>query len=277
MSSFSLSVGPAVGETVYIKSLLDQWKGVFDVINISFYKPFVIQYRGTHAQQYWKFINEYGKLFFSDPLYNFVEQQYQFMFAEDIISKYKLQPLVRNYTNILCHPTYKHGFTDYVVLTTKLRLIPRSFYNQIKDKLFGAIKNLSKKYKIMIVGEREIEYNEEYAAHGTDQIYSIYKDIISNIPKEKIIDMTIPGMGITVPSVEQIQKDCNLFRDSKFTIVLGFGGHFCLSSATSNVMCFNMLNCISSIGNWFDDTIHPTLFITKVFDDFISEINKRAI
>lgn len=278
MTKIDLSVGPAVGEIIFIKTLLDQWKGTYDTINISFYRHFVNQFRGTYAEQYWKFINEYGKLFFSEPPYKLTEKQFQMIYAEDLTTKYNLIPKVEDYSHILCHPTYKHGLTDYIVITTKMRLIPRNYYiTQLKDKLFQALKAASQKYKIVIVGERIIEMNSEYQDHGPNMIYTIYDDIIKNIPRERIIDLTVPGLGITVPSIEQIKKDSLIFHDAKFVIVIGFGGHFCIASAVSNVICYGFSNYPSPISeSWFVGKTYPKLFISKDYDAFVSEIYKQS-
>ena len=142
---------------------------------------------------------------------------------------------------------------------------------------FETLKNVSKKYKIVVIGERAVEYNEEYTQHGSDQVYSIYNDIVTNIAKDRLVDLTVPSLGITTPNLENIRKDCSVFRDAKFTIMIGFGGAFCLSATTSNVICLNVTCCdFSWSSDWLVNYKHPRMFATKDLNTFISEVNLRC-
>ncbi len=230
---YKISIGPAVGETIFVKTQLDQFIPKYNEIKVSYYKPFVERYRDAHVEEYYSFINEYGKLFFSEPPYTFTQEQFPLLVMENLYFNAYLFPVVKDFSSILCNPSYKNELTDYIVINTKLRLIKRNEYLKFKSSFFNILKKASQKYKIVIIGEQKIEFNKEYLTYGPDLIYTLYNDILINIPSERIIDLSVPGLGQTTPSLEKIRNDCCILRDAKFVITIGFGGHFCLSSATA--------------------------------------------
>jgi len=86
---------------------------------------------------------------------------------------------------------------------------------------------------VVILGERNLEYNIEYKTYGSDLAYTIYNDILENIPTNKIFDMTSEYIGTSAPSLKKIRQDCCILRDAKYSVTIGYGGPFCLSMATA--------------------------------------------
>ncbi len=151
-----------------------------------------------------------------------------------------------------------------VVINTKVRGLGRHQYNLIKNKFYQILNNSDKQFIIM--GEREIEYGKEYKLHGENAIYSIYNDIIANLPKERIIDLTIPKLGITLPSLDNIKSDINIIAKHKS---LCFGS----SGIVSLCCCFakDTRSCIPDNENFskFLDSQHIQL---KGLDAFINDL-----
>ena len=278
MGSIDISMCAGIGDAIFYRGLFDQLKLKYDQINISFLKHFIITCRQGNVEQYWKFLNNFGRLIFSDKQFNLVEEDLTYFYIDDLVTKFNLTPAIPDLTLELCNPSYYNGLQKYIVITTKLRLVPRPYYEIIKEQLFLALKKLSEKYIIVVLGEREIELNNEYAGHGEHKIFSIYNDIIDNILTNRILDMTFKCMGITVPVLENIQNDCCIFRDAEFVINIGFGGPFCLSVATGNVMCLNVIDCYTPwADSWLMTGNFPKLFITKSFPEFYDEMMRRSV
>ena len=122
---------------------------------------------------------------------------------------------------------------DFIVLSTKTRDLKREIFNASKMKLFQTLNSLGK--KIILVGEKEIEYNNEYLHHGKNVIYSLYDDAISLIEKDLLVDKTVPKLGLTTPDVNNIFADMRLSYSSYMTLSVGCGGFFCMSIFNPNM------------------------------------------
>jgi len=115
----------------------------------------------------------------------------------------------------------------YITLSTKSRYYARSSFELHKRLLFSEINSLG--MKVALLGEKEVEYNPEYAAWGNDQIYSIYADAMENIDPNLLVDCTVPKLGNTTPDVENLFSDMSIAYHSNACINLGVGGFFCMS------------------------------------------------
>jgi hypothetical protein len=109
------------------------------------------------------------------------------------------------------------------------------YRRHMHDGFIAALRKLSQRYQIVVMGEREIEYNEEYRYHGEAHIYCIYEDLKQHLP---IVDLTVPKLGLTSPSLRKLREDCTIMRDAKCCIVLGHGGGPCLALAVGQVLGF---------------------------------------
>src|SRR5208283_5410839 len=121
---------------------------------------------------------------------------------------------------------------DYIVITTKVRTVPKSMFYPLSIQLWATLQKLSEKYKFVILGEREVEARKEYIKYyENNTIFGIYDQIISNIPNDRIVDLTIPSLGNTPSNLKQIQQDCLIMKEAKFVITIGNGGNLGLSGA----------------------------------------------
>lgn len=125
---------------------------------------------------------------------------------------------------------------DFVVLSTKTRNLKKDIFNSSKNEIFDTLNALG--YPIILVGEKEIEYNYEYSHHGKNLIYSIYDDSLSLIKKEILIDKTVPRLGLTTPDIKNILSDMFLVYNSHLSLTIGVGGFFCMSIFSPNTFAF---------------------------------------
>ena len=228
-----LTVAVGLGDTIVLKSQLDQLSKTKEV-KISYSKDIIKTHIGINNDAYYNFIKEWGKLFFSSAPYIITDEQFVFRTVEDLYFHEGLAPVATNYCDILCDPNYQNNLKNYIVVNTKMRLFKKSEYIKLKDRFFNILRDASEKYKVVILGERKLEYNEEYKTYGSELAYTIYDDILNSVPTNKILDMTVETLGNTVPSLDKIRKDCCILRDCKYSITIGYGGQFCLSMATAN-------------------------------------------
>jgi len=124
---------------------------------------------------------------------------------------------------------------DSVVLLTKVRGCDYMNYNQIKDNFYKIINEGNK--NIILLGEKEVETNPEYLILTNQVVYSIYGDILNNINKDKIIDLTIDKLGITSPNIEKLTYDVDIIKKHN-VISFGSSGIVSLCSIFTNVLSY---------------------------------------
>lgn len=125
--------------------------------------------------------------------------------------------------------------SPYVCIFTKVRQIHYSHWITVKQAIINQIAYISKRYTILLMGEREIERNLEYQIHDTT-VFSIYNDLIELLPKTSYIDITVPSLGITTPDINKIRTDCTYLRDAAATINIGCGGNLSLSGSVGKTI-----------------------------------------
>lgn len=232
MTDIRITIPVGLGDLIYIKAILEPVKHNYERIELSFNKRWL----SAHDSNYPSFIGEIAKLLFNDPPYYMVEEDYPHLGPTEICSSFVISPTKPELAHILCAGTPLNLDVEYIVMTTKIRWLRRDRYNEIQPQLFSLINRLSDKYKLVVLGEKVVEMNDEYQHWGSNEIYSIYNDIIQNVPADKILDLTIPALGITSSSVAQLQQDCLIMRDAKMVITLGLGGNFCMATAVANTV-----------------------------------------
>ena len=269
---FKISIPGGIGDILHIKSQLDNIKHIFSKIQISIYQPGIDHFRNG-SLQYKEFIISFIKLIFNDSNYEILEFDNQpLRNCSELLITNGIQPIRPFLKDKLCQ-SLTNNYGEYITISTKIRQLDKQHYSEIKEKYFTILSNLSFKYKIMILGEKEIEYNSEYSHFGKDNIYSIYEDFIKYLPQDKIIDKSISKLGITAPNLENLLNDCSLMGNASYNICLGIGGNFCLAVAIGNTIGYRIDN--DHIANiLYDDKQYSYLFITKDIQKFY---NKLAI
>lgn len=158
-----------------------------------------------------------------------------------------------------------------IILNTKAQLLDRGIFNNIKNPFFNLL-NMSNK-KFIIVGEREVEYGKLYnPAHSKNITYSIYPDIIQNIDADKIIDLSLPKLGVTAPNWDKLLNDLHTIKNHN-VIQFGCGGSLYLYECITNVITYNVPQSATprfvdpDCKIYFDN---PQIFLKKV-EEFLNK------
>lgn len=220
----------------------------------------ILTYR-KNTPNYLDFCKEFLIKFLYDINLEFIENEKEKTYFENwkiIESSINSKKTIDFYSNLY----QKNNDEDYYVLFTKIRDFNFSEYSKIKNNLYDKLNKNNK--KIILLGEREVEYGVEYNILGKNTVYSIYNDIKNQIDSKLIIDKTIPKLGITLSSVENIINDMKIISNSIKTIILGRGGFFCLSLPTKKLYSLHIFDYVSVL---------PSLIGKEIFLDRSTFLN----
>lgn len=232
----------SLGEIINIKHHLDQVKHQYDQIKISFHKQLWTDGLHTNAPDWpekkklWdKYLDDIGQLFFSEPPYVLVDRSNVFGGdANAFVQRLKMIPQKAEMAHLLCKGDSLNLGEEYLVITTKLRHVHKNFFYPRSIELWNVLRRLSTKYKIVILGERCVEMRKEYATIQ-NEVFGIYEQMIANLPSDRIVDLTVPALGETVSDLKQIQQDCLIMNEAKFTVTLGVGGNSCMAHSCAKM------------------------------------------
>lgn len=225
---------------------------------------------GTHRAKdvngYKTFVQNLMRKFFTGYNISFSENQNVPIIEHNwkIIQKAIRDERVSNHFKSIFNQENNFDF-EYYTIMTKVRSLHINDFNSIKNQLFERINN--KRIKLVVLGERELEFSEEYRVIGKPMVYSIYNDIMSLVNKDLIVDMTLPKLGETTPNIDSIIKDMSIIKKSKKMILMGHGGFFCTSLFMHNLaaLCDKYL-----IERELSTEINKQIFVTK--DSFLNAI-----
>lgn len=124
-------------------------------------------------------------------------------------------------------------YTDCFVLNTKVRQYPYGVFNKHSPRFWDVLNNSGR--KIVLLGERIVEYGIEYETHGKDMIYSLYPEATKHL-KGEVVDLTVGSLGIKTPDVDSIFRDMNIISNCYRVINVGGGGFFCTSMLTGKLL-----------------------------------------
>lgn len=273
MKIISANIPTSLGDILIIKAHLDSVKHNYDQINITFHTQLwkeAITINAEQEQQWKNYVNDLGKLFFSEPPYRLNTGQHPFMATAAVIEQLHISPIRVNLAHLLCKGT-SLNIGDYIVITTKVRGLNRNTFLPKTIQLWKPLREINKKYKIVILGEREVEIRNEYTIPQVkNTVFSIYGHTICNLSSNNILDLTIPALGNTQSTVKQIQQDCLIMKEAKTVIALGTGGNVCMSSACGdNVLGYREDN--SKLG----DEIYRGTSITKDWNQFLKLLERH--
>lgn len=115
----------------------------------------------------------------------------------------------------------------YVAVTTKVRGWSRHEYEHIREDFLELLDQIALRLPLVLVGEREIGWNQEYDEHGRDRVFSIYNDLC----QRTCIDYTVPELGRTPPDWDSFLTDCWTLAAAERVVTLGSGGNVTLAMA----------------------------------------------
>lgn len=265
---YAICIG--LGDNLVIRVYFDSIKHNYDQIRISHNKNVISSCRNGDVK-YKQFLDELGTLLFSEPPYIFDHGNYPEIQRVDTIMNLANKPRKPNLDHLLCKGESLNLDEEYIVITTKIRCLPRSTYNSISSQFWQTMRNLATRYKIVVMGERVVEVSPEYTGQQ-DTIFGIYDDVIQNVPKDRLIDLTVPALGIVSPDLSKIQQDCLIMKEAKVVITLAIGGNFFLALSVANTICYRVDDDITI--DLLSNPDFPTLFATKNFQEFINKLER---
>lgn len=264
----------SMGEIINLKFHLDTLKDQYDQIHLGFYKN--IWKDGLHTEapdwpqkkQLWdQFLHEMGQLFFGMPPYVLVDSPGKWGgdSFDILVNKLGMHPQKIDLAYLLCKGNSLNLGEEYIVITTKVRQVERNFFYPRSAELWKVLRRLSSKYKVVILGERVVEMRKEYNA---SVVFGIYEQIISNLPADRVIDLTVPALGETVSNLKQVQQDCLIMNEAKFVITVGIGGNSCMAHSCAKMSIGFRSDNFPYAERLFSRD-YPTLIVTKDWSRFI--------
>ena len=261
------TINCGIGDNIVVKMVLDEIRSRYTGFRISHNQQVLNHFRKNDAV-YNNFLMQLGDTLFNDPPFRFVKEQFREVSMSDLIRKYSIKIRRPRLDHLLCKGEPLQDIGEYFIITTKIREIKRKEFLPQSHKLWRTLRTLSERYKIVIMGERLVERSLEYS--GNANIYGIYDHIVCNIPEDKIIDLTVPALGIVPPNFQKVQQDCLIMKNAKFNITLGIGGNLWMAAAVGNVIGYR------TDGDGTTDLIaspeFTSLFLTKDWNNFISKL-----
>jgi hypothetical protein len=273
------AIPTSLGEIINFKYHLDLVKDNYDEIKLGFAKGLWDNALHTesvdwvHRKILWeKFLTDIGQLFFSTSPYIIDPCPTVWRGSVEMLVPYLgISPQKVELANLLCKGESLNLLDKYIVITTKVRHIDKTVLFSLLNQFWPLLNKLSDKYKIVILGEKQVEMRKEYDLIK-NEVFGIYNDIITNVPSDKIIDLTVPALGETVSDLSKIQQDCLIMNEAEFTITFGVGGNFCLATSVSNMAIGFRADNIPFTDIIFNDKEYTNAFITKNWSHFISKL-----
>lgn len=245
-----IKVNMGVGDLLLIRSMLDYQKDKYSKIHITPNATFFDVLRTPEYKD--GFIKDYIEMLFKDDYYVIDNNQsYPRKNTETLYWENKIPFVGPQYMKDEFCKGAPLNIGKYLTLTTKIRALDKSHYEKIKKDFFNVISLISNKYKIVVIGEKTLPDWPEYKNGTTPDVFMIYNDIMSFLPKENIIDMTY-NCTKSGSTLSQLQQDCVYMRDAYYNIILGLGGGFCLA-----------MTCGRILGFWQE---HKNFEVTKLYE-----------
>jgi len=230
---FSFSTSGSIGEMILAVYLLENDPRV-ESVDMSFWNGFLYAYPNQDVEIR-TFFKKFALLLASNckKIFNITDQQYEYATADSMCTSLGFIPENKMYFSQLggLKPIIDE---PYIVITSKIRTIQRGEFNSIKDEYFSNLKKLSKRFKLVLIGEKE----RHVAKGGPAMNMCIYNDIVkSGIPFD---DKTV--YINRAPDVKSLIPDITYIKHAKAVITIGNGGHYCIGMATN-------ANLFSYMGN----------------------------
>jgi len=272
--NISLELNLGIGDHLFARIFLDTIKDQYNSISIMHSKD-ALAYWFANDQIRKDFNTKLASLVFAEPPYIFVPNprtRFPFFYNERIIKELNNKPTKPN-LDCLCAGK-SMDTKNYVVITTKVREFPKVIFDQYKDKLTSALQSLTNNYTIVILGEREVQKTREYDAEcNREKVFGIYHYIMSIFEPSKIVDLTVPALGIATSPFPQFQQDCLIFKEAEAVITFGIGGNLWLGLT----LCRKLIGLRSDNERVTDLIVtgeYPGAYLTKDIDQFIRYINE---
>jgi hypothetical protein len=233
-----------------------------DKIMCSISKDMIKSLKSEYGEDYYKDCLEVCKFVFTDDRIEVTEDQtYQHIDFNLLKHSFNIRETFDLNDKIISEDFDNEE--PYITITTKIQIFPtRDHYEQVKTKLFDVLNK--SKYRIIILGEREISKSAESDIHKP---YTIYKDLIENLKNYK--DCTFASSHKKSDLIP-LKQTFNILNKSRLNIYLGWAGIKSISLYTSdNIIAISEYNNAHISNRKNKENIH----LYQNFDDFINRLN----
>jgi hypothetical protein len=273
---FGLCVPVGIGDFIILRTILDKVRHKYDHIFIKSCRMLLsLEFQNEHN----KFIDQITSCLFSEAPYqvtDILDCPYQDL--PSICSNYGLNPEKPRLADELCYGEPLDISDEYIVMHTKTRYMRRSTLNDLGRDLWNVLQDLTKRYKLVVMGERSVEPRLEYTVHNNmsreEVVFSTYDKIMANVPNERIIDLSVPALGITCPNFDKMRQDCLIMKQAKFVITLGVGGGFTLATAVAEKV-IGYRQDSDHLANFIYNNEYPDAIITKNWQRFVEVLHAQ--
>lgn len=237
IKEITIPISTGIGDIILISAALNKIKHKYDRIHIKprfWYAEESKRYTKEQSERAREFCNNLLKLLLkADEKFIITETKKNDSFEHfEKLCKSVIEPVLPRFEEELCLKDCNEIEGEYIVVTTKIRGL-KTFSNKWKE-YFKVLNELSEKYKIVVVGEKDYDLNTSIY-EKVHYFHCYYNELMKNI-KNNIIDLTVDGGSIFIPDLEQIKKDCTIMNRAKYVITVGFGGNFILGISVANRM-----------------------------------------
>lgn len=264
--SINMDINVGIGDHLFLRIFMDGVKDQYDRIAITHSRPGMTFWHNDNMDR-WNFNLQLGSLVFREPPYVLVPNaHFPFYPNERIIKEINNKAVKPNFDQLCVGKSI--DVKNYLVFTTKVREFPISLFEEMKIKLTPALQKLASHYKIVILGEREVQRTREYEAECNRlRVFGIYNYLTDILPSESLVDLTIPALGIIPSTMSQFQQDCLIMKEAKAVVTFGTGGNFWIATSVAKTIGLRADNELDRLGITVD---YPSTQLTKDLDQFIS-------
>ncbi len=225
---------------IYASELFDRYEKI--KIKVDYNVLFSLRNQNQYSEKLHGFTKKLSEIIFQDNRFELVDDclptgcisTHDYPFLLGVEFKPKDLSFILNNTN------YIPIKDNYIVLNTKIREYDRSLNDKNIKYLIEHLNNYNG--KIVLMGDRIVDHsrNIEYRSYQ-NLVYSIYEQIINQLDKNKVIDLT-ENFLMHEPNIEKFLKEYNLVKRANSVIQIGFSGSYLLSMAlntNTKVVCHN--------------------------------------
>ena len=231
-----------LGDIIYLKQLLDDTKHLYKSIQITPNTETISSTKNDFVNHFKFLYNIFYDLFLEDPYEIVYSPEFSglslnhgsYISFLNTVFGIKVQPKIPNLEKYFCKKIYPKN--NNILITTKVRGIHISEYENIKNNFYTLLNQIGKKYNLILIGERQIGINPEYKRLDNKELFTIYEDLIKYLKNYQ--DKTTTSMTDVTPDYSDFLEDCSIMNSSKKVITLGFGGNVAMAMSVSEIINF---------------------------------------
>lgn len=253
------NIASGIGDILIYKNNYPNSKVYWNIKHLLDYKPFPDNLINIKFN-----IELFLKLFSKENLHIFYNSNVNIQmqscslerFLPNLINSFNISQNAYNFKYIIIHTKLRFGFKE-----------SKQFILNIKLKLKDFFSNLKTKYKILLLGERIIDNNNETKILPT--ITTIYEECLLLKNNNDIIDLTEEKIYNT-PNMSRFEKDIGIINNAELNIGVGHGGQFCFNLYFSKKTIYY---CPPGLENFQIE--NPNMKIITNIDTFIHQCEQN--